>query len=162
MFTAHRHLNHLKRFYVLIMLVGLTHCSSILTQPLVPQVQVHSLNITELGLLKQKYKLTLQIANPNPFPLPIHRLNYQLYLHDKRFTQGESEKAITVPALGETTLTLNFMSNLLEIVEQWQDWKAILAQDLNYRLVGDIQLVNATPTIPFEYQDTLSLTRQRH
>lgn len=155
------HINRLKRLFILLLMVWITNCSSILTQPLTPKVRVQGLNITGLGLLKQKYKLTLQLDNPNPFPLPINRLNYQLYLNDKRFTEGDSEQAITVPALGEATVALSFTSNVLHIVEQWQDWQAILGQELQYRLVGGIQLVHSTPTIPFEYQDKISLTWQR-
>jgi LEA14-like dessication related protein len=135
----------------------LTACTSLPIKPITPKISLADFRLLNLGLLEQNYRLRLRLNNPNPFPLPLTQFNYQVRINEQEFTQGKSNQAITIPALGEEFLDVNVTSNLLRLIGQWQDWKTLLNQQFRYQLVGSVNVVDWAPQLPFDYQGEVAL-----
>lgn len=145
---------------ITIIFIGLlASCAGIpLTKPEAPQVSVAGFRLVKANLLEQNYQLKLRLKNPNSFPMPISALNFQLFLNDKEFTKGTNKQPVTIPALGETVLELEFVSNLMDIVDGWRDWKnALTNRKFDYLLSGGVSLANWAPQIPFKDEGEISL-----
>lgn len=143
---------------IIFILIGLlTACANVPLQTVSPQVSLADFKLLNMGLMKQDYRLKLRLQNPNSFPLPISGMNYQLRLNDKEFTHGESKQAVTIPASGEEFLEIDVASNLMRILDEWKDWKAIFNRNFDYRLSGNLSVLNGGPQIPFEYKGDISL-----
>jgi LEA14-like dessication related protein len=156
-------MNHLLQRNLLLLLAInlLTACAGAnLVKTVAPEVSVADFQVQNLGFLEQNYKLRLQVKNPNPFPMPISGMQYTLFLNDKEFTHGESSQSVTIPASGEDFLNLEVKSNLMKILDDWKDlgdWQSIINRQFNYRLTGNVSMMQGTPLLPFEYKGDVAL-----
>jgi LEA14-like dessication related protein len=82
------------------LVTGVLLCACATTENLVsaPTVQLKSVQLTDLDLAGQTFLLGFDIANPNPFPLPVASIEYGVALDGHRFASGETAGAFTVPA----------------------------------------------------------------
>ncbi len=145
------------RQWILIIIVGiLTGCANLPLQPISPQVSLADFRLINLGLIEQNYLLKLHLKNPNPFPLPINSLNYQLQINDQIFAKGMSNKAVSIPASGEEFLVLQVASNLMRTIGQFSDLKTLINRNFNYQLSGNVNVISGFQ-LPFEYQGEVPL-----
>jgi LEA14-like dessication related protein len=142
----------------LILLSVLTACANMPLQQLTPKVRLTDFRVMKLGLTEQSYKLKLSLNNPNPFPLPLIGMDYKLLLNDKEFTQGSTNQPLTIAALGEQTIEINVVSNLMKIIGEWHDISSVFNRQLNYRLLGNMNVVNSEFKIPFEYRGDIPIS----
>ncbi|MCK5718955.1 MAG: LEA type 2 family protein [Thiomargarita sp.] len=126
--------------------------------PLAPKVSLSNLTVKNMNLTQQDYSLQLRLENPNPVPLPINSLDYKLQLNDKVFTQGETKKSITIPANGEAFIDLDTSSNIMDVLG-WGSFSNILTQKFNYKLSGNVNIIEGGPKLPFEYSDEIGLMK---
>lgn len=143
---------------LLILVSVLTACANMPLQPQSPQVRLTDLRVMKFNLTEQNYKLKLSLNNPNPFPLPLIGMDYQLLLNDKEFTQGTTNQPVTIPALGEQTIEINVISNLMKIIGEWHDISSVLNRQLNYRILGNMNILNSTFKIPFQYRGDIPIS----
>ncbi len=142
----------------LIFLGLLTACASVAIQPEPPKLSVAGFKLTKLGLLEQKYRVQLRLTNPNPFSLPVERVNFQLYLNGKEFTNGHNQQPILIPPDGEEVFEIDTVSNLFEILDGWDDWKnALKNRRFTYRLVGSVRIEGDIAKKSFEHQGEIPL-----
>lgn len=146
-----------KFFTILIFTILFSSCATLnlnsMIKPEPPQISVKYLEMIKSGWPKQHFKLRLHVKNPNAFPLYFANLNFKLYLNQKQFTTSESNPDTTLPAFGQQCLTINIVSNIMDILDGWKDWKkAIKQRQLNYRIVGNVTILKGTPAIPFEHR----------
>jgi len=83
-----------------------------------PSVKLSSVQIVGLGFKSQTFLLSFDVANPNPFPLPVSHIDYGVKLDGQRFASGETVCDFTVPAQGGTSFALNVDLNLLQTAPQ--------------------------------------------
>ncbi len=103
-----------------------------------PQVHVVDIRLLPGGLLEQRFRVDLRIGNPNDFDLPIDGLTFELDLNGRRFAEGFTNEAVTVPRLGEARISVNASTTLLDMIEQ----ALILGElsELSYRIEGVVYL----------------------
>jgi len=142
----------------LILLSVLTACANMPLQPQSPKVRLTDFRIMKFGFTEQNYKLKLTLNNPNPFPLPLIGMDYKLLLNNKEFTQGSTNQALTIAALGEQVIEINVVSNLMKIIGEWHDISSIFNRKLDYRLLGSMNMVNSALKIPFEYRGDIPIS----
>ncbi|MDM8564187.1 LEA type 2 family protein [Candidatus Halobeggiatoa sp. HSG11] len=148
------------KFSTSLIIIGiLTACGNMPLKTFTPEVSLQGFKLMNLGLLKQDYRLKLQLKNPNPVPIPINGLNYKLELNGQEFTNGSSDKSVTIPANGEEFLEIDVTSNLLSTIGQFKDLKSLLNRNFEYNLSGDINVIDGTTAIPFTYKGDISLLR---
>ncbi len=132
-------------------------CASLFTRPESPIVTVTRLEPAEMGLLEQRYQLTLRVQNPNDFELPIRGLTYKLEINDEEFARGVSSEAVTVKPFGEETIKVNVTSNLLSLVGKLKNLAPNAASGLRYKISGNIALVGETFRLPFGKEGEIGL-----
>ncbi len=73
-----------------------------------PKINSVDLKMKNLTLTEAKLDLNLKLFNPNPFPLNISKLNYQLRMDGKDFSKGQIESAKVPPnSEGEIAIPLS-------------------------------------------------------
>lgn len=122
-----------------------------------PRVTVTGLALTGLSLFEQRFAVTLRLQNPNEFPLPIAGFDYVLELDGETFASGVSDRAVTLPALGEEAVTLSVSSNLLSSLDQFRRWQREPPATLTYALRGRLSVADAPVRLPFEYDGRVDL-----
>lgn len=78
-----------------------------------PQVKLSNIEVAGLGFNAQTFLLTLDVTNPNAFPLPVNHFSYALKLDGQRFANGDTPCGITIPAGGQESFTMSVELDLL-------------------------------------------------
>ena len=76
----------------------LAACASLENIVSAPNVSLRNVEVASLDFGEQKFLLSFDVYNPNPFPLPIKTVSYAVRLDGQRFASGEAASAFTVPA----------------------------------------------------------------
>jgi LEA14-like dessication related protein len=104
-----------------------------------PVIAVRGVKIRSVGLTGGAIEVSLAIANPNAYPLPVKRATYAFALRDStEIGRGESAAAFTLPAHDSTVVEL-------PVDVSWQGLRAAArdaARDgtVDYRLTGTVTL----------------------
>lgn len=113
----------------LAMLIGglLTACSSTAT----PSARIVDVAIHEENDRAMVLRFDLVLANPNPHPVPLGQVRYQLELDGRRVFSGTRTARITIPRSGDQSLTLPAAFELHLV-------PSALDRPVSYRLTGSI------------------------
>ena len=128
-----------KAIYLVALLIGLGGCAS--SGPLIerPTVQLSGVEITRLSFSEQTVQLTLDVANPNAFPLPVRTVRYSVLLEQQQFAAGETAASFSVPARGETAVDISVTLNLMESAARLLPMlRAGTSRPLDYELHGSL------------------------
>lgn len=146
----------MRKFIILIYVVMASGCAALQSAIESPQVTLNNLQVLDMTLLEQRYAVTLRVQNPNPVPLPITGMNFQLDINDSELGRGVSNRAVTVPAYGEALVEINLTSNLMRIFSQIRGLESSKAQSLRYRLSGGLSISDRMGKLPFDYRGEFS------
>ena len=122
-----------------------------------PRVSLVSIAPVGLQLLEQRFRVTLQVQNPNPEDITIRGLDYEIVVNDRPFAVGVSGKPIIVPAYGESTATVEVVSTLQRVMEQLQELGVRGKPSIDYAISGHVSVDGIPIPVPFEYRATLTL-----
>ena len=105
-------------------------------------------NITPLDatMFEQRLQVDLRIRNPNDFDLEVTGLDFTLHLNDKRLARGLSNKAATVPRLGDAVLSVQTTTSTLDVVRQLLNFRQ--DQNVTYQIEGVLH--SQGTRLPFE------------
>lgn len=78
-----------------------------------PKVELRDVRIVGLDFKSQTFLLSLDIHNPNPFPLPINHVSYGVRLDGHRFASGQTPSEFSVPASGDEQIDISVELDLL-------------------------------------------------
>lgn len=116
-----------------------------------PTIAVRGVKLKSVGLTGGSIQVSLSIANPNPYPLPVQRAVYSFALADStEVGRGESATAVTLPAHDSVVVDL-------PVDISWQGLRAA-ARDasrdgtVDYILTGSVTLDTplGNPNVPFQ------------
>lgn len=143
------------QFQVALLAIGLSACASV-PEKLIdsPRVSLSNVQVVGLGFDSQTFLLSFDVANPNPFPLPIRHVGYGVRLDGRRFASGETASEFTVPANGNTSFAISVDLDLLQTAPQLL-WlvRDGTRRDVSYELEGQFAVgIPLTPQI--NYRDT--------
>lgn len=142
----------MRKIIALFLVAMLNGCAVLQSAIEVPQVTLNNLQLLDMTLLEQRYAVTLRVQNPNPVPLPLTGMNFQLAINDTELGRGVTHEAVTVPAYGETLVKITLVSNLMRVYEQIRGLEGGTARNLRYRLSGGISLSSRMGKLPFDYR----------
>lgn len=132
----------MKKIILLGVLALLSACTGIPSHFEKPTVNLAGLQIAELGLIEQKFIVSLRVSNPNDISLPINGLNLKLDVNGQPFATGVSNEAVTLPKLGDVVVKINVTANLASI---WKQIKTLQKdKPLAYAVSGKLFL----PLVP--------------
>lgn len=124
-----------------------------------PRVNLVDLRPVEINLLEQRYRARLRIRNPNDAPLKVRGLDYTIYINERKFADGVSDRRFTVPAYGESVIEVTLSSSLFRLLEQFSRLAAGDKLVLRYRISGALSVAGSATKFPFSYEDELDFSR---
>jgi LEA14-like dessication related protein len=150
----------LKRFIHIVLalsLLTLSACSSLRSNIEPPTITLAGIEPLNMTLFEQTYMLKLRVQNPNDFDLPLEAMNYVLELNGSRFANGVSRTPVTIPAYDSAIIETEVISSLVSLFGQLQEFALKGTGNMQYRLLGDVNVGNWDTRIPFEYDGELNL-----
>jgi len=115
-----------------------------------PEIVLTGIQVKDIGLSGQNFLLGFSVSNPNPFPLPIKSIRYDLRLDDHRFAGGETQGDFVVSARGDGKFVIGVELDLLQSVSQLASLlrggrRETIAYDLKGSLAVDIPFARPVP-----------------
>ncbi len=123
-----------------------------------PRVSLAGLRLAEVGLVEQRYAARLRIQNPNNASLSVRGMEYTIYLNDRKFADGVSDRNFSVPGYGEKLIDVNLTSTVLRVFEQFKNLSNRESQVFRYRIAGSLSLTGLRTSIPFSHEDAIDLS----
>ncbi|WP_323002536.1 LEA type 2 family protein [Denitromonas sp.] len=127
----------------------LAGCASLPLNMQPPEVSVSDLRLLDVGLLEQRFGLSLRVLNPNDAEIPIDGLSFTVELNGKPFAKGVSNQAVTVPRLSEAMLEVEAVSSLSGLLRQFGSM-ARGQERIDYRIYGTLYTGNLFGGVPFD------------
>lgn len=122
-----------------------------------PYITLSNINLLNMGVFEQRYRIRMRIQNPNDVAIPIDGMSYHIFINDKDFARGVSNKSVIIPEFGEEVVEIEAVSDMTSILRQFQEFTAGGIQKVSYRLTGKARLANRMRKLPFEYKGELDL-----
>lgn len=122
-----------------------------------PYIILSNINLLNMGVFEQRYRIMMRIHNPNDAIIPIKGMSFQIFINEQDFARGVSNKPVIIPEFGEEVIEIDATSDLTSILRQFQDLMAGDIQKVSYRLTGKAKLENRIRRLPFEYKGELDL-----
>ena len=148
------------RLQIALLICCMTACAS-MPENLVgtPSVNLSNVQVVGIGFNSQTFLLSFDVANPNPFPLPVSNIGYGVKLDGQRFASGETTCDFTIPAAGDTSFAISVDLDLLKTAPQLlaivrDGARREVAYELDGRLGIDIPL---TPTLKYRNSGKIRL-----
>ncbi len=123
-----------------------------------PEVYVIHVEPTEgeSGLLEQRLKVDLRIRNPNDYDLDISGVDFHLDVNGNHLARGLGNESVTVPRLGEATLSVIATTTLMDVVRQVSKLGQQQTEGVAYVLKGKLYVGRGWGSrVPFENSGTL-------
>ena len=118
----------------------------------IPGVQPPKFTITAIAILKAelintRFRVSLVIDNPNPFPVELAAFSYELYGNGRLWADGLEKNIIRVKGKsslkGDLYLIMNFINMKRDLLDQVID-----LIDVNYRFTGEAQVSTEVEYLP--------------
>ena len=117
-----------------------------------PGVQTPIFSITDIAILKAelintRFRVSIKINNPNPFPVELSAFGYELYGNGRLWADGSEKNIIRVEGRttlkGDLYLIMNFINMKRNLLDQ-----IINLIDVNYRFTGEAQVSTEVEYLP--------------
>ena len=117
-----------------------------------PGVQAPVFSITSIAILKAelvntRFRVGLQIDNPNPFPVELSAFGYELYGNGRLWADGVEKNILKVNGKsslkGNLFLIMNFINMKRDLLDQ-----IIYLVDVNYRFTGEAMVGTGVEYLP--------------
>jgi LEA14-like dessication related protein len=115
-----------------------------------PRVNLVDLQPEQMTLFEQRYLVQLRIQNPNPEPLDVTGMSYEVELNDRAFAEGVHGESFTVAPFGEQVIDVVLVSTLFSVIDQLQGLQTDGPKSLRYRLSGTLSLKGSLTRLKFE------------
>jgi LEA14-like dessication related protein len=102
----------LKRLLPIVVVLVLTSCSALAPKFDRPNITVARIELRGGNLLQQNFAVKLNIQNPNDRALPVAGLHVELNVGGEQIASGVSDRAIVVPAHGESDFDMTVKANV--------------------------------------------------
>ena len=144
-----------------VILLGLQPgCMSKFNQLEEPKLNLVGFKLIEAQLLEQRYALTFRLINPNDVVLPITGIYYEVELEGNAFATGVNASPVEVPAYGETRVTVEMSTTLLQSMRHLAAIAEAKSETLDFRLKGHLNVkLPMLGKIPFSEAGQIKLGR---
>jgi len=127
-----------------------------------PTIDLVAVELADVQLEEQHFKVRLHVENPNDRPLPVKSISCRLQVQGVEVGEGRSTEPFTVPANGETEfdalVTTNVTKSVPSLLPRLLSSVLQHGQMPDYEVSGwvnpDIALV---PPIPFSHSGTITI-----
>lgn len=117
-------------------LFAVTSCASDGPRIAPAEITLTDVQLDEVSVSGQSLRLQFAVANPNPFPLPVKSIRYQLRIGDRPLARGQTESRFVVAARGDGAFVLGVELDVLDSVSGLGF--LLLKQQVEYELHGSL------------------------
>lgn len=143
---------------LLVLCASLGACSVLAPKFNRPNVSVVSVEMRSGNLLQQNFAVKLNIQNPNDRALPVTGLHVELMVDGEQIASGVSDRAIVVPALGESEFDMSIKANLALALLKLANKSDRQSDSIDYELTGSASIdLPFLRDLPFRQKGSLSL-----
>ncbi len=105
--------------------------------------------------------MSFDISNPNPFPLPVTAVEYQLVFDDEKFAGGETQGSFTVPARGDDSFAISVDLDILSSATYLTSlFRGGFRENVSYKLQGRLTVdIPFVKPIPFSSSGIINMTQ---
>jgi LEA14-like dessication related protein len=152
----------LPRLTLIILALSLGGCSLFTPKFTRPNVTVISVELRGGNLLQQNFAVKLNIQNPNDRALPVRGLHAELNVGGEQIASGVSDRAIIVPASGESEFDMTITANLALALLKLADRANQHADTIDYEVTGAASIDSPfLRNLPFRQSGSLNLQGNR-
>jgi LEA14-like dessication related protein len=156
-----RYIENLRSYLLLSAIVFLSACAGTGTVIDSPKVDLTGVELTSANFHRQTFLLSFDISNPNPFPLPVKGVDYQVNLDDKKFAGGRTQGSFTVPARGVDSFAISVD---LDILSSASHLRSLISgefrENITYELRGNLAVdIPFVKPIPFSSSGDINMTQ---
>jgi LEA14-like dessication related protein len=138
--------------------LGLSACSLMAPKFNRPNVTVISIEMRGGNLLQQNFAVKLNIQNPNDRALPVRGLHTELSVGGEQIASGVSDRAVVIPAFGESEFDMTVSANLALALLKLTDKANQHADSIDYDLTGAASIdLPFLRNLPFHQSGALKL-----
>lgn len=102
----------------ILFLIGCTSIAELTVQPESPEVLLVNITPLDATMFEQRLQVDLRVRNPNDFDLEVTGLDFTLHLNDQRLARGLTNKASTIPRLGDSVISVETTTSTLDVIRQ--------------------------------------------
>jgi LEA14-like dessication related protein len=125
-----------------------------------PKLNLIGFKLIDAQMLEQRYELTFRLINPNDVALPITGIYYEVELEGNAFATGVNAAPISIPAYGETRVTVEMSTSLLQSIRSLAAIAETKPKSLNFNLKGHLNVnLPLVGKIPFSETGQIKLAR---
>jgi LEA14-like dessication related protein len=126
-----------------------------------PDITPTAVELMDVQLTQQRFKVTMHVQNPNDRALPIKSVDCALQIEGEEVGRGESTEPFNVPAHGETDFDMVVTTNVATSIPNLIVRLARGGQLPSYRLSGTVNPdITLLPPIPFSKSGQITLPSQ--
>src|SRR5262245_38623442 len=103
-------------FALLPLALGSTSCALLEQVIQKPTVSQRSVDLTSVDFSGISANFVMNVSNPNAIGLNLARLGYQLNVEGKQLVAGQGNQTVSIPAMGQGTITLPVSIKFTEFV----------------------------------------------
>ncbi|HEX3398213.1 MAG TPA: LEA type 2 family protein [Steroidobacteraceae bacterium] len=124
-----------------------------------PNISVIGIEMRGGNLLQQNFAVKLSIQNPNDRALPVRGLRTELTVGGELIASGVSDRAVVIPAFGESEFDMTIRANLGVALIQLANKAGSGADSIDYDLTGTASIdLPFLRSLPFHQSGTLKLS----
>ena len=135
----------------ILFLISCTSVTPLSLQPEAPEVLLVNIMPLDTTMFEQRMRVDLRVRNPNDFDLEVTGLDFTLHLNEQRLARGLTNKAATIPRLGDSVLSVETTTSTLDVIRQLLNLRQ--QQNVTYQIEGVVHTQGTR--LPFENKGVL-------
>ncbi|WP_020396726.1 LEA type 2 family protein [Thiolinea disciformis] len=118
-----------------------------------PKISIQDASVQNISLMQGTGLVTLQITNPNPVPIPLEGVQYNLRLNGAQVASGAQRQSMHLMPNQPMAVQIPIQLNLQQIMQLAPNlWRS---QQVQYELDGAVQVPYLS--IPFQRQGEIGV-----
>lgn len=113
-----------------------------------PKISIQNISLQEISLTQGTALVTLNVANPNAFPIPLKGIQYGLSLNGHPVASGDQAQDMSIGARQEMPINIPVKLDFMQLVQLAPE--ALRTRSLQYDLSGAVKLPFIS--VPFQRQ----------
>ncbi|MDR1058959.1 MAG: LEA type 2 family protein [Treponema sp.] len=112
-----------------------------------PVFTITGIAVLKAELINTRFRVSLRIDNPNPFPVELSAFSYELYEGGRFWADGEEKNILHIPAMSQADTRLFLVMNFIGMKRELLD-KIIYLRNVRYRFTGKAEVSTGIPFLP--------------